>query len=104
MRAIVWFIIFHIGIDFWIFPNYFIDSDNILDSFWPLLSLDMREDITDIRMWIVRIVSAVMLVYGTQEFFADPTNLESLVGGGEELWNEAYDWGHHKFMGTVDPN
>ena len=26
VRAIVWFAIFHIGIDFWIFPNYFIDS------------------------------------------------------------------------------
>lgn len=44
VRAIVWFAIFHIGIDFWIFPNYFIDSDNILDSFWPILSVDRRED------------------------------------------------------------
>ena len=26
IRAIVWFAIFHLGIDFWIFPNYFIDS------------------------------------------------------------------------------
>jgi len=26
VRAIVWFLIFHVGIDFWIFPNYFIDS------------------------------------------------------------------------------
>lgn len=26
VRAIVWFVLFHAGIDFWIFPNYFIDS------------------------------------------------------------------------------
>lgn len=26
VRAIVWFVLFHIGLDFWIFPNYFIDS------------------------------------------------------------------------------
>ena len=26
VRAIVWFVLFHVGIDFWIFPNYFIDS------------------------------------------------------------------------------
>jgi hypothetical protein len=26
VRAIVWFIVFHLGLDFWIFPNYFIDS------------------------------------------------------------------------------
>jgi hypothetical protein len=29
VRAIVWFILFHFGIDFWIFPNYFIDSVSI---------------------------------------------------------------------------
>ena len=104
IRAIVWFAIFHIGIDFWIFPNYFIDSDNILDSFWPLLSIDKRDDMFDFRMLIVRVVSAIAIVYGAQEFMADPENLESMMGGGQELWDEMYDWGHHKFMGTVDPN
>jgi len=44
VRAIVWFIIFHIGIDFWIFPNFFIDSDNILDSFLPIFSVVKRDD------------------------------------------------------------
>lgn len=37
VRFIVWFIIFHLGIDFWIFPEYFCDSNNPLDAFWPLL-------------------------------------------------------------------
>ena len=104
MRAIVWFIIFHIGIDFWIFPNYFIDSDNILDSFWPLLSLDRREDMFDIRMLLVRVASAAAVLYGAQEFLRDPANLESMMAGGGELWDEMYDWGQNKFMGTVDPN
>ena len=104
VRAIVWFAIFHIGIDFWIFPNYFIDSDNILDSFWPLLSCDKREDMFDFRMLIVRVVSAIAIAYGVQEFMADPENLEQVMGGGQEIWDEMYDWGHHKFMGTVDPN
>eukprot|EP00806_Schmidingerella_arcuata_P002167 Macronucleus_296.p1 GENE.Macronucleus_296~~Macronucleus_296.p1 ORF type:complete len:381 (+),score=132.62 Macronucleus_296:1-1143(+) len=104
VRAIVWFAIFHIGIDFWIFPNYFIDSDNILDSFWPLLSCEKREDMFDFRMLIVRIVSAIAISYGVQEFLKDPENLDSLTSGGQEIWDEMYDWGHHKFMGTVDPN
>ena len=103
-RAIVWFAIFHIGIDFWIFPNYFIDSDNILDSFWPLLSCDKREDMFDARMLVLRIISAIAIAYGVQEFMADPENLESVKSGGQEIWDEMYDWGHHKFMGTVDPN
>jgi len=104
VRAIVWFAIFHVGIDFWIFPNYFIDSDNILDSFWPLLSCERREDMFDIRMLVVRIVSACAIAYGVQEFMTDPENLENLVSGGSELWDEMHDWGHHKFMGTVGPN
>ena len=104
IRAIVWFAIFHIGFDFWIFPNYFIDSDNILDSFWPLLEAGRREDMFDLRMLILRICSAVAIFYGAQEFMKDPENLESMTQGGGELWDEMYDWGHHKFMGTVDPN
>ncbi len=103
-RAIVWFAIFHIGLDFWIFPNYFIDSDNILDSFWPLLSVNVREDMLDIRMLFVRVASAVALFYGAQEFMKDPENLDEMLRGGGEIWDEMYDWGHHKFMGTVDPN
>ena len=64
VRAVVWFLIFHIGIDFWIFPNYFIDSDNILDSFWPLLSLNRREDMFDVRMLLLRIASVFAIFYG----------------------------------------
>jgi hypothetical protein len=64
VRAIVWFAIFHIGIDFWIFPNYFIDSDNILDSFMPVLSVEKREDLLDVRMLLVRIASAAAIFYG----------------------------------------
>jgi len=34
---------------------------------------------------------------------ADPENLESILGGGEEIWGEMHDWGQNKFMGTIDP-
>ena len=102
IRAIVWFIIFHVGIDFWIFPNYFIDSDNILDSFRPVLGVEVREDITDLRMWVLRVASAIAIFYGANEFLKEPENLENLVSGSGELWNEMYDWGQNKFMGTVD--
>lgn len=64
VRAIVWFVIFHLGLDFWIFPNYFIDSDNILDSFRPLLDISIREDWKDPRMILVRVLSAAAIVYG----------------------------------------
>jgi len=47
VRAIVWFVFFHFGLDIWIFPNYFIDSDNILDSFRPMQEMGIREDWRD---------------------------------------------------------
>jgi len=72
VRLVVWFVIFHVGIDFWIFPNYFIDSDNILDSFIPFLDVEKREDMFDFRMIILRIASAAALVYGGAEFLKDP--------------------------------
>jgi len=64
LRVIVWFIIFHIGLDFWIFPNYWADEDSILDSFRPILSLERREDILDWKMLIIRIISALAIANG----------------------------------------
>lgn len=104
LRAVLWFAIFHIGIDFWLFPNYFIDSDNILDSFFPFLSCERREDMFDFRMLLVRIASAAAVFYGAQEFMKDPENLDGVLRGSGEIWDEMYDWGQNKFMGTVDPN
>lgn len=104
LRLILWFAIFHIGIDFWLFPNYFIDSDNIMDSFIPVLTVEKREDMFDVRMLLVRIASAFAVYYGAQEFMKDPENLESVLKGSGEIWDEMYDWGQNKFMGTVDPN
>ena len=104
MRAIVWFAIFHLGVDFWIFPNYFIDSDNILDSFIPLLLVEKREDMFDIRMLLVRVASAAAIFYGAQEFLKEPENLNTILTGSGEIWDEMYGWGQNKFMGTVDPN
>lgn len=93
VRAIVWFVIFHLGLDFWIFPNYFIDSDNILDSFRPLLDISIREDWKDPRMILVRVLSAAAIVYGAQEFLREPRNLDDLLDGSTEVWNELFEWG-----------
>jgi len=72
LRVIVWFLVFHIGVDFWIFPNYWADEDSILDSFRPVLSLEKREDMLDWKMGIVRIISMVAMVNGGYEFVREP--------------------------------
>lgn len=72
IRVIVWFFIFHIGIDFWIFPNYWCDSNNPLDALWPLLSVERRKDMFDPTMLIVRLASGFLIFYTGAEFMKDP--------------------------------
>lgn len=102
VRAIVWFLIFHIGFDFWIFPNYFIESNNPLDSFFPLWEGYRREDMFEIRMGIVRVASAFCLFYSASEFLKEPENLDNLMSGSTEVWNDVFEWGQNKFLGVPD--
>lgn len=102
VRAIVWFALFHVGIDFWIFPNYFIDSNDIRDSFIPLLEVGMREDMYDIRMALLRIASLFAMFYGVSEFMKEPENLDTLLTGSGEIWNDVFEWGQNKFLGIPD--
>ena len=66
------------------------------------MSLELREDMTDFRMLIVRVASALAIFYGATEFLSDPENLTELITGKDELIGEMYDWGHNKFMGITD--
>lgn len=73
-----------------------------MESFIPVLSCEKRDDMCDVRMIILRVASAAALFYGAQEFLKDPTNLESLLSGSEEIIGDMYDWGQNKFMGVAD--
>ena len=89
--------LFHVGIDFWIFPNYFIDSvrnsliltnflqNNPLDSFVPFLEYGKREDMFDIRYAVLRVASVVGIFYMGAEFMKEPENLENLMQGTGEI-------------------
>jgi len=100
VRAIVWFLLFHVGLDFWIFPNYFIDSNNPLDTLWPLLDVKLRDDKFDTFMGLVRLVSAFLIFQTGSEFMKDPKNWEDVSVAGSEIMTELYEWGHDKFMGV----
>lgn len=55
----------------------------------------------DPRMLILRIGSAAAIFYGTTEFLKDPQNLDDIMSGSTEIWDEVYEWGQNKFMGVV---
>lgn len=62
-RVILWGILYHFGLEFWLFPNYFVDSNDPRDSFLPIYSFEVREDMFDFKTNILRVFSGVLLVY-----------------------------------------
>jgi hypothetical protein len=64
-----------------------------LDSFRPFLEVEKRQDMFDIRMLLVRIASAFAIFYGVSEFMKEPENLDNLLSGGGEIWNDVFEWG-----------
>lgn len=99
---IVWFILFHVGIDFWIFPNYFIDSNNPIDSFIPILEVNKRDDIFDFRMLILRLASVAAIVYGAREFLKAPQSIDDVLNTFNDISGEVFEWGQNKFLGIPD--
>ena len=99
---IVWFVLFHFGIDFWIFPNYFIDSNNPLDSFIPFLEYGKRDDMFDFRMLILRLASCAAIVYGTREFMRGANSMDDVINTFGDLSNDVFEWGQNKFLGIPD--
>merc|ERR1719243_227036 len=60
LRVIIWGILYHFGLEFWLFPNYFIDSNDPRDSFLPIYSFEVRDDAADPRTILLRIFSGAL--------------------------------------------
>ena len=68
VRFILWGVLYHFGIEFWLFPNYFIDSNDPRDSFLPVYSFEIRDDQFEVGSIILRIVSGALIVYLGYQF------------------------------------
>lgn len=95
-RLFVWLFLFHFGIDFWILPNFFIDSNDIMDSFRPALSFEMRKD--DAKMYVLRLASAIGLIYLGIQLAKEPENLDSLSSFTNDNLNDLFNWGNDRFV------
>jgi len=96
LRLIVWLFLFHLGVDFWILPNFFIDSNDIMDSFRPLLSFEFRQD--DMKMKLMRVGSFIALVFFVYMLSKEPENLDSLRSFADDSMNDFFNWGNDKFV------
>jgi hypothetical protein len=68
----------------------------------PFLEYGKREDMFDVRYAILRVASVVGIFYMGAEFMKEPENLENLMQGSGEIWNDLFEWGQNKFLGVPD--
>jgi translocation protein SEC62 len=101
LRVILWGILYHFGMEFWLFPNYFIDSNDPRDSFLPITSFEIREDAADIRSIIFRLISGALIVYMGYQFCQDEKNIEDLKDLAENGLTDLFEYGQDFMVGNA---
>lgn len=99
LRVILWGILYHFGLEFWLFPNYFVDSNDPRDSFLPVWSFEVRDDATDVGSILFRLVSGALIVYMGFQFCQDEKNIEDLKDLAENGLSDLFEYGQDFVIG-----
>ena len=99
LRLIIWVVLYHFGFEVWLFPNYFIDSNDPRDSFLPVWSYEVREDWNDFKSIIFRMVSGSLLVYMLWQFCQDEQNIADLQDLAENGLTDLFEYGAEFVIG-----
>lgn len=67
-----------------------------MDSFRPMLSYERRDD--DMKMVLLRLLSAVSLVFFVIQLAKEPENLSSLSSFTNDSMDDLFNWGNDKFV------
>jgi translocation protein SEC62 len=98
-RVILWGILYHFGFEVWLFPNYWIDSNDPRDSFLPVWFAEKREDMFEFRSIIFRIISGSLIVYMGYQFCLDEKNVEDLKDLAQNGISDLFDYGQDFMIG-----
>ena len=101
LRLILWGILYHFGMEFWLFPNYFIDSNDPRDSFLPLWSFEIRGDAVDPKSIIFRLASGALIVYMGYQFCQDEKNIDDLKDLAENGLSDLFEYGQNFVVGNA---
>jgi hypothetical protein len=101
LRVIIWGVLFHFGLEVWLFPNYFVDSNDPRDSFLPVWSYEVREDCSDFKSIVFRIISGSLLVYMAYQFCQDEKNMEDLRDLAENGLTDLFEYGQEFMIGNA---
>jgi len=90
VRLVLFFILYAVGIDFWILPNFFADDAGFWDSFRPVysfhFSLQNIKDSWQYRLAVVACVGAIVYWVYTQ-----PTEFDEFVASQRAFVDELYE-------------
>lgn len=101
VRLILWGILYHFGLEFWLFPNYFIDSNDPRDSFLPVYSFEVRDDAADWKSILLRLMSGALLAYTGYQFCQDEKNMEDLRDLAEHGLTDFFEYGQQFVVGNA---
>jgi len=99
LRVIIWGVLYHFGFEVWLFPNYFIDSNDPRDSFLPVWSYEVREDASDSKSIIFRIISGSLIVYMAYQFCQDEKNMDDLRDLAQHGLTDLFEYGQDFMVG-----
>lgn len=100
-RVILWGFLYHFGFEVWLFPNYWIDSNDPRDSFLPVWSYEVREDMFEFRSIIFRIISGSLIVYMGYQFCQDEKNIEDLKDLAQNGITDLFEYGQDFMLGNA---
>uniref|UniRef100_A0A7S3MZY8 Translocation protein SEC62 n=1 Tax=Strombidium inclinatum TaxID=197538 RepID=A0A7S3MZY8_9SPIT len=99
LRLVLWIFLYHFGLEVWLFPNYFIDSNDPRDSFLPVWSYEVREDSSDFKAIIFRLISGALICYMGYQFTQDEKNMEDLRDLASHGLTDLFEYGQEFMVG-----
>ena len=100
-RVILWGLMYHFGFEIWLFPNYWIDSNDPRDSFLPVWSAETRDDMFEFRSIIFRLISGSLIVYMGYQFCQDEKNVEDLKDLAQNGISDLFEYGQDFMIGNA---
>ena len=100
-RVILWGFLYHFGFEVWLFPNYWIDSNDPRDSFLPVWSYEVRDDMFEFRSIIFRLISGSLIVYMGYQFCQDEKNIEDLKDLAQNGISDLFEYGQDFMLGNA---
>ena len=101
LRLVMWIVLYHFGMDFWLFPNYFCDSNDPRDSFLPITSFAWRDEMWDPKSIVFRILSGSMIIYMGYQFCQDEKNIEDVKELYDHGLTDLFEYGQNFVLGNA---